>query len=99
MGAPATDYFCENGHHIGGAPHHCFCELDEVGCDNFPPCPYCRIKNFACQYEWGDDDYKQFVPTESLRYQDHKCKDHYDNTYYKKTPIYDVKRLFRVKKC
>jgi hypothetical protein len=94
MGAPATDYFCKNGHNIGGAPHHCICKLDELSYKDFPPCPYCGSEQFACQFEWGDDDYKQLVPLEPIKYDDCPFLDHHGNKYFKKIMIYDVKKLF-----
>jgi len=94
MGAPATDYFCENGHHVDSAPHHCFCERDIN--DAIIPCPFCGSKNIKCIIEWGDPEYEQscIVSNTPVKYDDVEQTDLCDNQYIAHIPVYDVSKLF-----
>jgi len=70
MGKPATDWFCENGHHVDSAAHHHFCPLDLVYeqqmyadyCENppevwVPSCQHCGSTKLNVICEWDDPDY------------------------------------------
>jgi hypothetical protein len=59
MGAPALDYFCENGHHIDGCGHH---ELMIAP----KKCQHCGSNMIGCVFEWCDDEYEQAVPFDPI---------------------------------
>lgn len=56
MGAPGYAIFCSNGHLCKSVGHH------EINYDEVSECRHCQSKEFYEQYEFGDDDYKQYVP-------------------------------------
>ncbi len=62
MSTPGRAYFCCNGHLLASYTH------DEYGEDeNHTICPECLSEDIAIQWEWGDDDYPQFVPIQPIK--------------------------------
>ena len=97
MGAPACDYFCDNGHHIMGCSHH------EVLFNSPEVCDICGSKKIKNHIEWGDKDYHQYVPLHPVKHirrikriEEAIDKEGNPIEAYRaqSIPIYDVKKLF-----
>ena len=61
MGAPGYTIFCRNGHIAKSVLHH---YIDDTEVHRCPDCDSCT---FFTHYEWGDDDYEQFVSVKPIR--------------------------------
>ncbi len=92
MGAPATTYFCKNGHIVLDLAHH------QIVLDEPKECPYCKsteIKSVTEWYDWDEYHWREDgkpvpmdPPYEPLRQEAHTVF----------VPVYDVSRLFRKEK-
>jgi len=98
MSKPATDWFCENGHHVGSAGHGEYGEYDISKPQ--PPCTYCGSSCFRLITEWNDCDYwedgdiDQVVNHTPVDLIDVPKKDHFGNDYFVQVEVYDVSKLF-----
>ena len=60
MGAPGYAVFCATGHLVKWVVCH---EIDDK---EVKICPYCKSQRFYTQWNWGDDEYEQFVSSQCI---------------------------------
>lgn len=93
MGKPATDWFCENGHHFDSGDHHEFCPTDL----NEGQCTICGSKQVRVVIEWCDGVDNPVVPFDPASFCIQEKIDFRGNKYYVQLPIYNVTKLFKNK--
>ena len=87
MSSPARTKFCSKGHVV-----ECIGHGEEIE-NELNKCPICGDENILTQFEWGDEDEIQLVPTEPVRKDYTEHTDDFGNIYFLPYNIYDVSKL------